>query len=573
MENKTKEYEPTSSDYADWLSGNEDKFGTPEWNKIKIAHDELLQYEERKNRFEAAQRGDQKAAEDTLREMAGWAGNKLRAMGIMGVSTGIGQAAGKRLGGPVGEIVGGATGAITGSLIEQGIEGNGIQKGRTVSDAASGANVSRGPVVNAFLNATGEALRQIIDEKRVNWSAVSEAGAAGYAGAKLSQAISGKSLTARDSLMLYRDEIAKALRKDGVVVSPAELGKQTGNLESIAIYGLAKPSALAHDATQINQGVWQKLSREALGDSSGSKTPFSPDVRNENGVIVKKGYLTEQLEKHYAPYEEIRAKSLKASEDLKAFKESVTPKVTEPFSEFNYAEAMASPRAKDLIIGAAANIDEIKKLRETIKDNWSAAKNGSANAMEDYRANKEKLAVLESNLDEAAAIWGDPSLPQRLDDARIKIAQNYALQNSTAKYGLVDPNELLIQRNNGVLLTGRLAQMADFAEAFSKSATEAVKIGSEPPPAMSTNYALRNTAQGKVQGPISFGIPLLSQSAREYFLSDPYQNSQLKPQYSLKNEGVLSTGARQGIEALGRGNTGQNEVPVNASEFLKSKKK
>jgi len=249
----------------------------------------------------------------------------------------------------------------------------------------------------------------------------------------------------------------------------------------------------------------------------------------------------------------------KARADLLAYKQAGPPNTAGAYGPSqNFLSYMQSKQAKDLLLGASVDIDEIKKTREAMKDLWETAKGGDTNARIAYRQKKAELDVLEAKMDEAARIWGKPDLVERLGNARKMIAKNYAIQNSSSNaYGLIDPNDLSALEDSGAMLTGRLKQMADFSKAFSRDADDIVKLAPAQSAGGGVNYAARNVLQGRplqagsAVAPSQFGGEL----AKDALLSDWMQNRMTKPIMVPNPETAASLAVRSGLLTGGRGET------------------
>lgn len=543
----------TSKDYGAWLDGNANKRGTEEWQEVQRAYEESLKFEQRSDLMKRAQSGDKEAAKNVLSDMVSWFAEKGRSMGVRGGGAAIGQVLGQRVAGKPGAVIGGAITGGLASAADQLLSTGEIKQGELVADIGQGANLMRGTAVNAAANAMSEGIRQILDEKTASLQGMSEAALAGAVGAKASQKMTG-SKNARDALFKYRDAIFEKLRKDGVVVNPGELGRPDV-VGGRALTFLGGNEALYYNASERNQFVWQKLAREELGlDPKGESLAFRPAKRNDIGALVDKGELAEKRAEYYKPYEEIDALSKQAKADLEAFKAG--------HSGPGFAAAMASPAAKDLLVGASVDLDALKVARQSMNDAYIKARAGDAQAAVDYKSLQQQVGVLEDKLEEAAKVWGDKGLPARLRDARRKIAQSWAVEHATTNaYGLLDPSELVRQRNNGVALTGRLADIADFAEAFSREAEEAVSLGAETLRGVAVPYTARNVLAGNPQGFFAAGMPFVGEGVRSFLLSEGMQNRFAKPSMTPVPENIPAAAVRAGLLVGGRNNTEKRTPP------------
>jgi hypothetical protein len=118
----------------------------------------------------------------------------------------------------------------------------------------------------------------------------------------------------------------------------------------------------------------------------------------------------------------------------------------------------------------------------------------------------------------------------------------------------------------GRLLTGRLAQMADFATAFGRNAADAVNAPLAGASGSSLNYAARQTVQGKASGPISAGIPYLSEQARNMLLSPQAQQNYAIPASMLNPDTMSSSLTRNILMGLSRDTNQLSPQPLPQSK-------
>jgi hypothetical protein len=466
----------------------------------------------------------------------------------------------------VGQSVGGATGAAVGDFIaqQQAMASNPnlkYQFGQTAAAAFQGLFPVQGQKKNALMNASAETIRSLVDEKKFpELASISAAAAGGYAGAKLGKAISGVKLTPNESLYRFRNDSFRALIDEGVVVNPVELKR--GNPILVMVAG--GPNAIAAEAIQKNQYVWQKLAREELGLSK-EALPFRPDVRNKiTGAIEKggEGELKQVIKRAAKPYEEIRAISEDAIKGLEDFNAGKTK---------SWKYSLNTPAEVKAILSANDNLDALKRARTEISDAAQAMKSGEEGALARFKTAKQLEDAIEEQLDIAATASGNEGLLERLIAGRKLMSQAFAVQDAVnPTLGIIDVQALESIRGTptkaGRLLTGRLAQMADFATAFGRNAADAVNAPLAGASGSSLNYAARQTVQGKASGPISAGIPYLSEQARNMLLSPQAQQNYAIPASMLNPDTMSSSLTRNILMGLSRDTNQLSPQPLPQSK-------
>jgi hypothetical protein len=595
-----------SAAYAEWIVANRDKQGTPEFDTVAEAYKQAKQLEsqaapspisttpeqkqeavanrvsemekrdavkaeaeqarldaeQRWNRFNAWQNsaGPMERLGLIAKAIGPSAAKRAAEVGVAGTGQMGGQVIGRTLGGNIGASIGGGIGGALGSLAEQSIGmqygDESFKPGKLIADVVSGMTTTPGAKINAVSNAAAETIRSLIDERQMPSAAnVALAAGAGYAAGKLSTALAGKKMTPYDALFEYRNNAFRALRDEGVVINPALMNR--GNR---AITMLAGDTATNVAASRQNQSIWQKLSREELGLNK-SPAPFRRDVVNEFGVVVKPGEITELIKKNGVPYENIRALSEDAAAEL--------GKGGEAAAAFAKGKTQEDIKA---ILGARQDLLELRKTRDQIRDLGVQAKQGVAGAFDSLQVQRKLEDEIEGRIEMAAKASGKPKMLKELIDARTKLAKIYAVREAVDDVsGLVDVNQFANIRATptkpGRLLTGNLRKMADFAESFGNSALDAVNHASQPQPGVALNYTLRQTAMGNLAGPMSAGVPYLSESARNYLLKESSQNKYAMPRFVINPPNPASMAARIGVSGMGRGYQPiQSVVPKNPNQ-------
>lgn len=575
-----------SKTYGDWILANTDKKGSPEFAEKVVSYRQAKVQElagtrevmeqnradnaalareneaayQRKQEWEAAGTAPARLGV-MMRELAPKALETVARAGFAGGTTAVGQIAGRRVAGTPGAVVGGAVAGAVAELTQQGIDVSSdpnarFQPGRVYGAAIQGAFPTQSPTASAFANAAAEMVHSLVDQKRFpELSQLSQAVATGYVAGKVSQAISGKALTPNEALYEYRYDAFRKLRPEGIVVDPAELGR-TGTLIGPATRMAGGSGAVGANAVQQNQYILQSLAREEMGLSK-SPLPFKPTTTTPSGKVVK-GDIDGIIEKAAKPYEEIREISNQAAKDIADFQAG-------KIASFRFASK--TPQEVSTILKAGDNLDALKRSRIEIKEAVQAMKAAEPGALQRFEAAKALEDSLEDQIEAAAKLTGNNGLMKRLTDARVRMAKGFALKNSVDDVtGILDVQALDALRATGtkpgIKLTGRLADIADFARAFSRNARDAVNSPIASAPGAAVNYTARNLAMGNPAGAVAAGVPLLAKPSQSYLMSKGVQDQLSIPEYLTRPDGLPSAGARNMIMQMGRGPVPAEQRPV-----------
>lgn len=480
----------------------------------------------------------------------------LASMGIRGGGAALGQVAGQRFAGKPGAIIGGGVGGAVGSLADQarliaGGQQEGISGGQLVGDIIAGANPSRGMAANALTNAAAAQAESLMDTGQLAGADQTlMAGSMGALGAGVSKLRTGMEKTDFDQVHRKRLEIARELRKEGVIINPAEIKRGSATVQSIA--GKAD---LGFDFSQRNQPVWQRFAREDLGLNAKEIGAF--EMKKIVAGKIIDGEIETAIKKGYEPYETIKQISEKAKKDGEKYFTAM--------GGHERAIQEATAQGRKLITEAAADIDQLKLAQHLKHEAYKRLKSNEPGAWDAYQAAKAKVSSLEDSIDQAAQSAGDPKLLERLRNGRKKIAIGYAYLNATDSYtGLVNP-KLLTQQfdEDPVRLTGRARQIAEFEKSFGRNAVEASQVPAPGVSQMGTNFAMMGAAQGNPYGTAAATAPYWRKPFREYIASDTAQNRYLQPQTQFRQEDFIAAIARLAPQAAGR-----REQPPNAA-FLR----
>lgn len=440
------------------------------------------------------------------------------------IPTVVGQNVGRASRLPYGERVGGAVGAMIGETIAQTREDGtayrpGAILGAGISGAVTGkplsgagqAEVMREGAKYAAADLAGTATATAVDEGRA--PTVEEAGrsvAGSMIGAQVAKALARpKFQGARDQIDALETQTLRDLQKEGVLVPPHKASDGFAVATSLAGSG-----ELDAAVSRKNRFVWQKLAREDVGLSKDALPITVKELESRRAVLAK-------------PYEEITDFQTKAADELKDRLDDISKRYQDPHDA---AIALNDPQTKPVLdrlkILAAADVEELKKVRDVAKSARKAFDNGDPKAYDVWKEYQAKADDIEAAIDLAAQEVGDPTLLERLRASRKQIAQTYTVENALNQgNGMVDPLRIAQQLQDGSKLSGNLEKIAKFQMAFRKEALEASRtLGEDTRPGrVSGDISVLGLAKKGIQG-------TLGRPAKAFLLSDAIQEGLTNPQ-------------------------------------------
>ena len=297
-----------------------------------------------------------------------------------------------------------------------------------------------------------------------------------------------------------RDATLRPAQDAGYVIPPSAIKPTaTGN----AVESFAGKAALKQEASIKNQQVTNRLVREEL------RLP-------ENTPLTEQ---TLETARHQAaqPYRDVAALSPMAANVLQKLRDA-------------RSEATVNFRHYDM--------------------------SGTPQSLRDARAADARATTLERVLERQASAAGNPELVQQLREARTYIAKTYDVERAlNVGNGNVDAHIIGRAIDRGRPLTGNLATIGRFAEAYKPFTTEASKV---PNPGTSAINAGASAILGYegMQHLGSYGlglaaIPFARGGLRQGVLSDAYQSRYNRPDYTpnTQPQGSLAAIIQQAILA------------------------
>lgn len=416
---------------------------------------------------------------------------------------------------PVAAPILGGTGAAIGSIAGQVRRGEPISPGETAGAFVRGmvpfGSTARGvaPVVKEGVkqglgNALSTAVEAGIDEQRI--ATPEELAISGGAGAvapivgkvldkgknAIAQAIEQKKLVTR-----LRNETLKAAKELDLVIPPSAINPGTVNntLDSVGGKAAAAQQAIEANQEQINKAVREEIKVATLD-------PATIELAKARQALV---------------YREAAAISPKAKAYLEAYKR-------------------AESDAKNLFYQNSQRYD--------------------AGILKQAQARQKDADVMWAKLENEARVAGKKDLPDRLDAARVEYAKISTVERAmNPGDGNINAMELGRMLDKGEKLTGKLATIARFANAFPRYAKEA--SGIPPSGTNQMNMMLGGIAAGGADsrnGAIARFLAMTGapRAARSLALSPTWQRYMAQPNFGRAPADVPAFMLRYGMGVAGQ---------------------
>lgn len=298
----------------------------------------------------------------------------------------------------------------------------------------------------------------------------------------------------------------------GYVVPPTQVKPSLGNR---LLEGLSGKITTAQNASAANQSTTNDLARKAIG--------MAPDEAITKEALGR-----------------IRATAGKAYEAVKSAGQ-ITADPSYLSSLDNIAQTysgaaksfpgLAKPEVESLVaslrqpqFGADSAVDAIRVLRENATKAYSSGDKGLG------KATKEAADALESLVDRHLQAQGNPDLLKAFRAARTAIAKTYSVEGALtgAETGNVAANKLAAQLQKGKPLSGELAQIAKFAQAFPKATQTVEKMGSLPQ-SSPLDWGVGAGLSMATHNPLMMATILARPAARKAILSPAIQSRLTTP--------------------------------------------
>lgn len=308
---------------------------------------------------------------------------------------------------------------------------------------------------------------------------------------------------AAQSQNAVRDATLKEATEAGYVVPPSAVRPSFWNKRAESIAGKA---AVGQEAAGRNQQATTALARKALGLA--------------DDAPITEGTLDALRNTAAEPYREIAALP------------TLPPGRTKGIGGY----PLFGPDKQS----AADALRDLKLARNQANAYWKEFDRMALVTSQEKAVEFGKKAQhLEKYIEDTALAAGRPDLVEQLKEARTLIAKSYDVERAL-NIGTGDVSAPIIGRamDKGKPLTGELATIGKFAEAFPSYAREGARIQT---PGVSRSEALASAVLGiggfGAAGPVGMvagALPLASGPVRSMVLSKPYQRSMATPKYAGK---------------------------------------
>lgn len=306
---------------------------------------------------------------------------------------------------------------------------------------------------------------------------------------------------------------AQRANQMGYVIPPADLNP--GALSEM-VSGLSGKAKTAQVASQRNQGITDKLARQALGlnqaDELSADTLQAIRQKAGNAYDAIKGAGQVQADKTFMDaLDKIAATQQGAGRSFPGLQNN------------GVVDLISSIKQQAFDAGDA--VDATKVLREVADKAYRQGDTGLG------KAAKSASDALEGVLERHLQSQGATDALQQFQEARKLIAKTYTVQKAlNSETGSVSAQKLAAELAKGRPLSGELADIAKIGQAFPK-ATQALK---EAPKAVSPlDFAVSGGAAMASQNPLALLALGARPAARSVLLSGPVQRAAIQPGFTV----------------------------------------
>lgn len=451
---------------------------------------------------------------------AGQALGALAAPYTFGASVPIGGALGGAIGNYASQkrrvLAGEQTSVMPGQILSSALTG--AIPGASLESAGARSMVREG-AKQAAGGVAGRALETMVDEGRLPsgtevaiTSALPAIG--GAVGQRLQSGNSAVQAAVADAATenATRRATLAAGRGAGYVLPPSQVNPSalTNTLESIG-----GKAAMGQEAAIRNQRVTNRLAKEALG------IPENVDITE----TVLEGIRAAEAR----PYQAIGQLADRARTDLDALLQS-TQASSAHQTAANQAVPAVADRIRSLSTIAAADVNALRDARFRANQGFRHyERSADPDALTAARSAQAEADALETAIEQAAVEAGTPQVVDQLRAARQRIAQTYDVERAL-NLGDANVSAPIIGKalDKGKPLSGPLATIGEFAEAFPSAVREGSKV---PTPGVSAllpiGAVLSGAAGNAAFGPAGMALaaaPFARGPVRSLLLSEPYQN-------------------------------------------------
>ena len=446
-------------------------------------------------------------------------------------------------------------GQILSSMVTGAIPGASLEAAGARSMVREGAKQAMGGVA-------GRTLETLVDESRLpSGTEVAITTALPAAGGALAQRMQAANPAVRAAVADAATENAtrratlETGRNAGYVLPPSQVnpGAVTNTLESIGV-----KAALNQESAIRNQRVTNRLAKEALG------IPENVDITE----TVLEGIRTAEAR----PYQAIGQLADQARADLDALLQSTQSSSAHQTAANQSVPAVAN-RIRSLSTIAAADVNALRDARFRANQGFRHyERSADPDALAGARTAQAEADSLETAIEQAAVEAGTPQVVDQLRAARQRIAQTYDVERAL-NLGDANVSAPIIGKalDKGKPITGPLATIGEFAEAFPAAVREGSKV---PTPGVSAllpiGAVLSGAAGNAAFGPAGMALaaaPFARGPVRSVLLSEPYQNYATRIPLSVVARPPLASVATRTLAQ-----EGAQEIAEEASLKKKDKK-
>jgi hypothetical protein len=355
--------------------------------------------------------------------------------------------------------------------------------------------------------------------------------AAGVAG---SMAPFGPNLMRGNKPLTPTEQVALDSQAAGYRIPPTQANPSMVNR---VLEGAAGKITTGQQASAGNQRMTNKLAAEALGlDPKTTITPAVLErVRGEAGTAYNNIKI---LPLKFKPDQEYQQAIAGLGNDFaaaaKEFPEIAGNKLIEELQK-----GLNKPT-----ISPVAAVELVKKLRFDAAKNYKAFDDPAKAAL--AGAQKQAANAIEELIERRLTQSGKPELVDAFRAARERIAKSYDIESAlNDTTGTVSARVIGNQMNKGKPMTGPLATIGRFANAFPKAAQAPEPMGSLPGWSPLDLYAGAGLGLGgyAAGSPSLMALGLLRPTARTGILSGAYQNTLGAPTLPMAREQAGMLGA------------------------------
>ena len=442
-----------------------------------------------------AAQGQFATSPETVPESRPGLGTMAAEMGMSAAGGALGQTVGA-VGGPIGMAVGGAVGSglanIANQLTRMARDPEYKFKfGELVSEIGTGA-IPGGPLLKGGLKAVAkEGLKQgaagfaagniqsVMDEGRLQTAKENLLSSAlpAVAGAGAQKLLSGtpEAISAARRAMRKAPQEVKTLQegqKLGLKALPSEIDPSAINTQMESLGG----AVASKRRIQLDN---QDAVNDAVKGQLGIKGEISPgalkNIRQKEGEVYEQfASMAEDAKPKLAALDEQRRK-IELLDPNYARQKGIV--IADELQKFDAANQSLRDSLTTAVKSDPLELRRIRGEAQELMDAYYSSGGKNVDAQTKAFGLREQAKQIEEAMEQAARASGKPDLADKLVEARRRIAMTYSAEDALNPGNFnIDPDELAKQLARGVPLSGEMATIARFKNAFKESLREASKV-------------------------------------------------------------------------------------------------